>query len=150
MTATPHRREGLEPSAPDEAAEAAYLASVLGVPHPAPVTDAEMDIKLDASARNAQIDADRWDAIYRAAVCAAAQAIQARDWVTKKAALAIASQADTGRQVLFAALFGEPKEIPAAYAGFEKAGRNLTRTDSSAALKIIAADRAAFKNRRAK
>lgn len=144
-----------EPSAPDQAQEARYRRAVLSgmsreefeaAERAAEMSaEAAIDAKLAAAKAQGASDVGRWDAIYRAAVCAAAQAIQARDWSAKRQALAVAEQADANRQVVFAALFGRAKEVPAQYASLERAGRALTRAESSAALNIIAADRAAMR-----
>lgn len=144
-----------EPSAPSQEGEARYQRAVAsGLSRAefeaaeaaqARAADAAMDARIDAVRVKGEADAARWDAIYRAAVCAAAQAIAARDWAAKRQALAVADQADAARQPVMAALFGRPREIPAQYAALERAGATLTRDDSSAALKVIAADRAAMR-----
>lgn len=142
-----------EPSAPSQAQEARYRRAVVsGLTSAAfeAVEDAmeeeagrALDERLTAAKARGASDVERWGAIYRAAVCAAAQAIAGRDWAAKRQALAIAEQADKGRQVVFAAIFGAPKAIPAQYAGMERSGAAISRAESSAALKVIAADRAA-------
>jgi hypothetical protein len=121
-----------------EAAEAAQACAA----------DVALDAGIEAARTKGEADAARWDAIYRAAVCTAAQAIAARDWTAKRQALAVADQADAARQPVMAALFGRPKEVPAQYAALERAGATLTREDSSAALRVIAADRAAMRAQR--
>jgi len=147
-----------EPSAPDQALEARYRRAVLsGMSREefeaaeataAKLTEQAIDAKTADAAHRGASDAKRWDAIYRAAVCAAAQAIQARDWAAKRQALAVSEQADANRQVVLAAIFGRAKEVPAQYAGLERAGASITRDESSAALKIIAADRAVQQQQR--
>ena len=147
-----------EPSAPSQEGEARYRHAVasgltradfeVAETAQARAADASLDARLDAARAKGDVDAARWDAIYRASVCAAAQAIAARDWAAKRQALAVADQADAARQLMIAALFGRPKEIPAQYAALERAGATLTRTESSAALRVIAADRAAMRAQR--
>lgn len=83
---------------------------------------------------------DDWDAVYRAAVCAAAQAIAQRNWDAKRQALSVAAQADTNRQMMVGAIFGA-REVPAQYRGLLEAGRSITRAESNEALKAIAADK---------
>lgn len=142
------------PSAPDQAEEARYRRAVAsGLPKAEfeaqeAAEAAEVESQIESAKSQASSDADRWDSIYRAAVCAAAQAIQGRNWDAKRQALAVAQQADEGRQRVIAAIFGRPREIPAQYAGLEKAGRSISRAESSAALKIIAADRDAARQQR--
>jgi hypothetical protein len=148
-------RHWAEPSAPSQEGEARYRRAVAsGLSQAdfeaaeavqARTADAAMNARIDAARAKGEIDAARWDAIYRAAVCSAAQAISARDWTAKRQALAVADQADAARQPMMAALFGRPKEIPAQYAALERAGATLTREDSSAALRVIAADHAAMR-----
>lgn len=155
MLETPHH--WAEPSAPDQAAEARYRRAVAsGLSQAAfeakeaaeeAAAGAALDATIDAAKAQGASDAERWDAVYRAAVCAAAQAIEARNWEAKRQALAVAQQADEGRQILIAAIFGRPREIPAQYAGLERAGATITRAESSAALKVIASDRAAMRQR---
>lgn len=143
-----------EPSAPDQAGEARYrraVASGLGQAEFEAREAAEavaLDAQIEGAKAQGSSDADRWDAIYRAAVCAAAQAIQSRNWDAKRQALAVAQQADEGRQRVIAAIFGRRREIPAQYAGLEKAGRSISRAESSAGLKIIADDRDAARQQR--
>lgn len=147
-----------EPSAPSQEGEARYRRAVLSGMSREEFEAAEraadraandaMDARLEAARVKGQSDAERWDAIFRAAVCAAAQAIQARDWPAKRQALVVADQADRNRQVVLAAIFGRPNEVPAQYAALERAGMTISRDESSAALKIIAADRAAMKRNR--
>jgi hypothetical protein len=148
-------RHWAEPSAPSQEGEARYQRAVAsGLSQAdfeaaqAHAADVSLDARIDAARARGEIDAARWDAIYRAAVCSAAQAIAARDWTAKRQALAVADQADAARQPMMAALFGRPKEIPAQYAALERAGATLTREDSSAALRVIAADRAAMRAQR--
>jgi cytochrome P450 len=146
------------PSAPDQAAEARYRRAVAsGLSRAefeareaaqAEAANAALDARIERAQAQGATDADRWDAIYRAAVCAAAQAIEARNWEAKRQALAVAQQADEGRQQVIAAIFGRPREIPAQYAGLEKAGASISRAESSAALKVIAADRDAARQQR--
>lgn len=112
-----------------------------------PAGDARIDAALDAARLAAGALRARWDAIYRAAICAAAQAIQARDWNAKRQALAVADQASSGRDAMIVSIFGA-RDIPAQYRALEDAGAQLTRQDSSAALAIIAADRRATQQRR--
>lgn len=147
-----------EPSAPDQSEEARYRRAVASglsqsefeaqeaEKHAA--EDAEMDATIAAAQDHATSEAERWDSIYRAAVCAAAQAIQSRNWDAKRQALSVAQQADDGRQRLIAAIFGAPRSIPHQYAELEKAGRSISRDESSAALKVIAADRDAARQQR--
>lgn len=151
-------RHWAEPSAPDEAGEARYRRAVASGLSQADFEAAEareaaeasdrMGRRIDAAQAQGRRDSDRWDAIYRAAVCAAAQAIERRDWAAKRQALAVAEQADAARSIMIAAIFGRPREIPAQYAGMERAGATITREQSSAALKVIAADRAVMKQQR--
>jgi len=151
-------RHWAEPSAPSQDGEERYRRAVesglsqaefeAAEAAEARAADAAMDARIEAARVKGEADAARWDAIYRAAVCAAAQAIAARDWAAKRQALAVADQADAARQPILAALFGRPAEIPAQYAALERAGATLTRDDSSAALRVIAADRAAMRANR--
>lgn len=144
-----------EPSAPDQATEARYRRAVASGLSQAEfeaqeaaacaAAGAAIDATINAAKARGASDAERWDAIYRAAVCAAAQAIKARDWAAKRQALSVAQQADEGRQRVIAAIFGGQREIPAQYAGLEKAGRSISRAESSAALAVIAADSPATK-----
>ena len=144
-----------EPSAPSQEGEARYRRAVMSGLSQAEfealeafqsaASDGAMDARIEAARAKGAADAERWDLIYRAAVCAAAQAIAARDWAAKRQALAVADQADAARQPLIASIFGRPKEVPAQYAALERAGASLTREESSAALRVIAADRAAMR-----
>ncbi len=150
-------RHWAEPSAPDQAEEARHRRAVASGLSEAEFSaaeesaeaaaDAAIDVRLAEAAVRGASDSTRWDAVYRAAVCAAAQAIQARDWPAKRQALAVAAQADGNRQSVLAAVFGRPTEVPAQYLGLERAGSSITRAESSAALKSIAADRAAQQQR---
>jgi len=135
IAASPH---WAEPSAPDEAAEARYHRAVVDGESPEAFGAAE---GAGDTPPADHAEAERWDAIYRAAVCAAADAIRQRDWTAKRQALAVTDQAKASRDLLLAEIFGA-KKVPAQYADMERAGRLLTRADSSAALKVIAADKA--------
>lgn len=91
--------------------------------------------------------AEDWDAVYRAAVCAAAEAITQRDWNAKRQALAVAEQADAGRDIMVGSIFGA-RPVPQQYAGLLEVGRTISRVESSVALKVIAVDRATQSRRR--
>jgi hypothetical protein len=153
MTATRH---WAEPSAPDLADEARYRRAVASGLSEAEfealeaAADAAVDARLAESAAAATADRARWEAIYRAAVCAAAEAIRAVNWGAKRQALAVAEQADRGRCIMRTSLFGTAESIPAQYAGLEAAGRSITREESSAALQAVAADRRAQQQIRAR
>lgn len=153
-----HPRHWAEPSAPDQAAEAHYRqAAQDGLPRAEfeaqeaaqeAAAVAALDAKIDRAKAQGASDAQRWDAIFRAAACAAAEAIGQRNWQAKRQALAVMAQADEGRNRVVAAIFGAPRQIPAQYAGLERAGASITRAESSAAMAVIAADRAAMRQQR--
>ena len=122
-----------EPSAPDQAEEAMYQQAHALREHA--LREAEVDAGLVAGIEMQS----RWDSIYRAAVCSAAEAIAARDWAAKRAAMVVAQQADGLRDRVTCAIFGG-QDVPAAYAAYEAAGARISREQSSAALRAIAAD----------
>lgn len=97
--------------------------------------------KMATDALSAPARCEQWDAVYRAAICAAAQAVQARDWGAKRQALAVAAQADKNRDVVLGAIFGSPQDVPAQYSAFAAAGAAITREQSSAAKRLVAADK---------
>lgn len=136
-----------EPSAPSQDGEARYRRAVESglsqseFESDEAAADAAIDRRIGDARATGAVDASRWDAIYRAAVCAAAQAVQSKAWEAKRQALAIAAQADRGRQVVLGAIFGARREIPHQYAALEAAGRGITREQSSAALRLLAADK---------
>ena len=120
-----------EPSAPDQAEEAMYQQA-----HEAhDLRETEVDAGLAAGVEMQS----RWDSIYRAAVCSAAEAIAARDWAAKRAAMVVAQQADGLRDRVTCAIFGG-RDVPASYAAYEAAGARISREQSNAALRAIAAD----------
>lgn len=88
-------------------------------------------------------NAVRWEAVYRAAMVAAAQATNSGDWAAKRAALGVAQQACDGRNTanakLIGAIFGQ-RDVPAGYARFESAGRAVSDADLASAEAVVAAD----------
>lgn len=136
-----------EPSAPDQAEEARYRRAVLGGLSQAEfeaqeaAADAAIDEEIERSKALCAGDVPRWDAIFRAAACAAAEAIKSRNWDAKRHALAVMAQAAEGRDRVVAAIFGARREIPAQYAGLERAGAHIQRGDVAEAMAVIAADK---------
>ena len=83
---------------------------------------------------------DQWDRVYRVAVCAAAEAIAARNWSAKRQALDLAKEADAARCVVSAAVFGAAP-VPAQYAELVDMGAGITREQTKAAWAVIRGDR---------